>query len=312
MTQALAAPSSAAELCAAVRQTRPVTLSRLDRILQVDERAGRLEVQAGASWRSLAAELRPGDARAAAVRTSMPTVAESLAWNAAGPDGRPAVVHVEALALVTPDGQLCRVSRRERADLFALAVGGQNLFGVPYSATLRVPSLERAIREAAPAETVGRAEGDADAAPLEVLVPPDHLERFLARARGLCDDWRTLLHAIEARRVRQEEDTFLRWARQDYVQLRLHLAKPGTIAGAVRCIQLRQQLIDAAISTGGTFPISCTPEATREQTLVCYPELGRFIAEKRRLDRRERLVNPWYCRQRSLLERQACTVRWGR
>src|SRR3989454_4187544 len=38
-----------------------------------------VEVQANTTWRSLAERLRPGNAQAAALRTTMPTVAESLA-----------------------------------------------------------------------------------------------------------------------------------------------------------------------------------------------------------------------------------------
>jgi len=39
--------------------------------------------------------------------------------------------------------------------------------------------------------------------------------------------------------------------------------------------------------------------------------LREFLAEKRRFDPHERLVSPWYFHQRSLLERDACEVRWA-
>ena len=39
----------------------------------------------------------------------MPTVGESVSCNAAGPDGRPAITHVESITLVTPGGELRRV-----------------------------------------------------------------------------------------------------------------------------------------------------------------------------------------------------------
>jgi hypothetical protein len=68
---------------------------------------------------------------------------------------------------------------------------------------------------------------------------------------------------------------------------------------------VRRELIDAAIAAGGAFHIACTPEATRAQTEACYPQLGRFLAEKRRFDREERLVNAWYRRQRALLASRA-------
>ena len=72
-------PISAAELCDALRLARSFDPSRLDRVLRVDEDRGLVEVQAGATWRSLAAALRPDDPRAHAARTTAPTVGESIA-----------------------------------------------------------------------------------------------------------------------------------------------------------------------------------------------------------------------------------------
>ena len=296
MAEPLSRPLSAAELCEALRRARAFDASRLDRILRVDEDRGLVEVQASVTWRGLAARLRPGDAQAGAARTTLPTVGESIAWNAAGPDGRPAVTHVESIALVTPEGELRRVSRVANAELFALAVGGQGLFGAPYSVTLRIESLARAVSEGAAAPPASM---PADA--LRLLVPPDTVARFLATARQRCGEWRVAIAAEAVRATRSEAETFLRWARRDYAEIALQLGRLGNLGASLKAMQVRRELIDAAIAAGGAFHIACTPEATREQTEACYPQLGRFLAEKRRFDRGERLVNPWYRRQRALL-----------
>ena len=308
MSEPLSRPLSAAELCDAMRRARAFDASRLDRILRVDETRGLVEVQGSATWRGLAARLRPEDPRAGAVRTTMPTVGESIARNAAGPDGRPAVIHVESLALVTPDGELRRLSRQSNSELFALAVGGQGIFGVPYSVTVRIESLARAVSEALPASQPGT---PAPGRSLQLLVPPEALERFIAAAQERCAEWRVALEDLAVRRTLQEQETFLRWARRDYAEVGLRLGGTATLGGSLKATQLRQGLIDAAIAAGGAFHIACTPEATRAQTEACYPQLRRFIAEKRRFDRDERLVNPWYCRQRSLLGREPCESRWA-
>jgi hypothetical protein len=296
MAELLSRPLSAAELCEALRRARAFDASRLDRVLRVDEDRGLVEVQASVTWRGLAARLRPGDAQAGAARTTLPTVGESIAWNAAGPDGRPAVTHVESIALVTPEGELRRVSRLANAELFALAVGGQGLFGAPYSVTLRIESLARAVSDGAAAPPPPMP-GDA----LRVLVPPPALARFLAAARERCGDWRVGIEAEAVRTTHGEEETFLRWARRDYAEVALQLTRHGNLGASLKAIQVRRELIDAAIAAGGAFHIACTPEATREHTEACYPQLRRFLAEKRRFDRGERLVNPWYRRQRALL-----------
>ena len=101
-------PLSAQELTAAIREGLPYDATRLDRVLRIDESRGLIEVQAAARWKAIAAVLRPGHAHAARLGPAMQTVGESLACNAAGPDGRPAVTHVESITVVLPNGELAR------------------------------------------------------------------------------------------------------------------------------------------------------------------------------------------------------------
>lgn len=305
-------PLSAHELSQSVRQSRPFDPSRLDRVLRVDASRALVEVQAGATWKSLAARLRPGDARAQEVRTTRPTIGESIDWNAAGPDGRPAVAHVESLTLVTPEGQLRRVARISNPQLFALVVGGQGLFGVLYSMTLRLESLTRALNEAQTPQVATERASRRPARTLQLLVPPQNVEPFLASARARCAEWRIPIESTQLRRTRQETETFLRWAQQDYAEVGIGICELPTLGGAVRFTQLRRELIDTAIAHGGGFPIACTPEATRPQIEHCYPQIRGFLAEQRRLDPQEKLANAWLRHQRSVLARQACEVRWNR
>lgn len=302
-------PLSALELSAALREDRPYDAARLDRVLRVDESHGRVEVQASTPWKAIAASLRPGDPRAAGTQTTMATVGDSLAHNAAGPDGRPAVLHVESIAVVTPAGELRRASRTANRELFALVAGGQGLFGALYSVTLDIGSLSRAVNNAAQPEVPSPRElfrGN----PLRLLLPPDKLEAFLRDAHVRCEEWRIALAGVEVRSTAQENDSFLRWAHRDYAAVTLHLAPPAVLGAAVRTTQLRRSLIDAALAQGGSFAVSCTPEATRAQVEACYPQLREFLAEKRRIDPGERIVNGWYRHYRRLFG-SPCAVRWA-
>jgi FAD/FMN-containing dehydrogenase len=305
-------PLSANELCESVRLSRPFDASRLDRVLGLDASRALVEVQANTSWKSLAAHLRPGDAQASQVRTTRPGIAESIAWNAAGPDGRPAVNHVESLTMVTPEGQLRRIDRISAPSLFALAVGGQGLFGALYSVTLRLASLARAVSEAERPETLVPTQAAAPARKLLLLVSPEHAEAFIGDLRERCAQWRIPVESLEVRPIRQEDETYLRWAGRDYAEVAIGLSDGTTLSSRVRTTQLRRELIDVALSHGGTFPIACTPEATRAQTQTCYPQLAAFLAEQRRFDPHERWANAWSRHQRSLLGREACEVRWDR
>lgn len=302
-------PMSALELCDSIKNGKAFDASRLNRILGLDAIHGLLEVQAATPWHAIAAELRPGDARAN-VSTTMPTVGESIARNAAGPDGTPSVDHVASLTVVMADGSLRRVSRQRDRDLFALIVGGHGLFGTVYSITLRIATLARAVERATrPQEmTFQRCRGNRT---LELLIPPESLDAFVAQTDTRCSDWRIPLQSVAVRQTTREDDSYLRWARRDYAEVKLALAEPVGLGAAVRGAQLRHELIDAAIETGGSFHIACTADATREQTEACYPQLKTFLAEKRRFDPQERLVNAWYMHQRDLLNRKPCEVRWA-
>lgn len=303
-------PVSALELCDAVRNGEAVDLSRLNRILRLDPMHGLLEVQAATPWHAIADELRPGEARAK-VHTTMPTVGESIYRNAAGPDGMPAVAHVASLAIVTPEGELRRVSRQRESELFALTVGGHGLFGTIYSVTLRIGSLARAVDHAMKPQLLTlRPQARAKHA-VELLLPPAAVEDFMKETDTRCNDWRVPLQSVAVRETLAEEDTYLRWAQRDYAEVRLRFADPAGLSAAVRATQLRRELIDAAIAVGGSFQIASCAEATREQTEACYPQLKGFLAQKRRFDPQERFVNSWYVHQRSVLAGEACDVRWN-
>lgn len=303
-------PLSAHELRDAIRFGQRYDPTRLDRILRPEDR-GLIEVQANATWQAIANLLRPGDSisEAASLRATMRTIGDSIARNTAGPDGRPAVAHVESLTLITPDGELRRINRIAHGALFSLVVGGQGLFGILYSATLRVSSLLRSadetIRAAAPDPTIN------DANALQLLIPPEGLDSFVAAAHARCEEWRVEVQGVDVRHTLPEDDSLLRWARRDYSEVSLQLPALTTIGGAVRDTQLRRELIDASISAGGSFQIARTPQATREQVAACYPELPAFLGEKRSLDPSDKLVNPWYLHYRSLFARGSCATRWN-
>lgn len=307
-----AAPLSAHELRDAVRHGHRFDPARLDRFLYADSERGIAEVQAQTAWKTVALNLRPGDEDALRVGATLPTVGASIAWNAAGPDGRPAVEHVEALALVTPDGELRRASRAANADLFALAVGGQGVLGTLYSVTLRIESLFRSLGEVELAEIRHAEPVGGPVRGLQLLLPPLEAEAFVGDAQDACAAWRIRIARLKLRRTKPDGETFLRWAREPYVQISLWLAIPPTLGGAVRTAQLCTELIGLSIARGGSFSLAHTTDATREHVQACYPTLREFLAEKRRVDPGERIVTPWYRHYRSLLGRQGCESRWNR
>jgi hypothetical protein len=131
-------------------------------------------------------------------------------------------------------------------------------------------------------------------------VPEAQLAPCLAVVRECCESWRFTLESIEARRVSADEETFLRWGTGGYLELRVRVAEPTSLAGRVRKAQLTRELIDVAIAHCGGFAIAGPLVATRAQAEVCYPQLKSFLAEKRTRDPLGRLVTPWYAYYRDL------------
>lgn len=303
-------PHSAGDLCRAMQTAAGVGCrpdpAGLDRVLFHDVAHCLVEVQAGASWGSLAgligSELMAG------------TVGAGVAANRPGPDGRPLIAHVRALTLASADGVLRRASRDRSAELFALAIGGFGAFGPFYSITLDLRSLAQAAAARMPNGQTVEAQSAAGAPRFEVelLLPPQAESAAVRGARALVEEHRFSLELLEVRRMLSESESFLRWARREYAALRIAFRTHATLGAAVSAAQLRARLIDLAICSGGAFMPAELPRASRSQIEACYPMLPAFLAEKRRLDPGERIINPWYRDTSRSWRGEACRVRWSR
>ena len=120
----------------------------LDRMLSLDSEKGLITVEAGIMWDTLVSGLQKkqqGMPRRWSI-VQKQTGADHLSIGgalAANGHGRglsyaPIVQDVESVELVDASGALCHCSRTENRELFSLAIGGYGLFGVIYSATLRL------------------------------------------------------------------------------------------------------------------------------------------------------------------------------
>lgn len=296
---------SAGDLCKAMRAPRVALpdAAGLDRVLRHDAERGLLEVQSGAPWSALAGY------GGSAFGTG--TVGGSVAANAAGPDGLPVVAHVHSITLASADGELRRASRERAPELFRLAVGGFGVFGPFYSVTLDLASVGRAVQGAVAPLSLGLPWTPAPGAcfGVELLLPPQACEAFVAQARAELDDRRAQLARLEARRALPEETTFLRWAHRDYAALLVEYRMRDTIGGCLSGTQLRARLIELALAAGGSFAPAHLPHATRAQAAHCYPMLGEFLAEKRRYDPNERVAGAWYRAVRNLWRRETSAAR---
>lgn len=137
----------------------------LNRVRTLDEDRGLLEVETGLQWPDVirAYLARPGGLHSRWGIRQKQTGADRLTIGgavAANIHGRgltapPFIGDLEALEVVTADGEVARCSRNERQELFRHVVGGYGLFGVVTAATLRLTARQQVERVVELLETDG-------------------------------------------------------------------------------------------------------------------------------------------------------------
>ena len=310
---------SANDLRNALRHARAHSLkvdgSEMDRVLHLDAKRGMLELQAATPWTELARFLASHKISIGEFARLPATVGEAVAQAAPGPDGLPVSMHVAAITLVTPDGELRRAERNIHGDLFRLALGGHGVIGVLYSVTLSIESLRKSAAAATAAVELRIQEEPASPAPecaIECLLPPAALDAYLKEVRLLTEERRIALHCITVRRYQAESETSLRWATREWAGVEIRFGSKTTLGASVASAEMRRALLNAALAHGGSFPIRNLRDATRQQLETCYPMVRAFLADKRRGDPAERLQNAWYRGLVATMRGGSCAVRWGK
>jgi FAD/FMN-containing dehydrogenase len=131
-------------------------MTALDRVLEADPISGLLHLEAGADWPKIIAAshrmaARPGvlwSIRQKQTGVDAVTLGGSISANAHGRGllMQPLGDDIENLTVVNADGEIIFCSRSENPDWFALVIGGYGLFGIIYSATLRLTPRLRVER----------------------------------------------------------------------------------------------------------------------------------------------------------------------
>ncbi|MDP8943376.1 MAG: hypothetical protein M3N16_04565 [Actinomycetota bacterium] len=139
----------------------------------------------------------------------------------------------------------------------------------------------------------------------ELYVPRSRVADFMAEAAA---DFRR--HGIDVvygtlRLIRREEDTFLRWARDDFACVIFNLHTVHAEEPLALAAQAFRRLIDMAVARGGSYYLTYHRHATRAQVEACYPEFEGFLAEKRRYDPSGLFDSDWHRHHRALFDGHA-------
>jgi FAD/FMN-containing dehydrogenase len=133
-----------------------IDTTALNRVLSVDTERGLLEVEAGIMWPDIIAAthtMAHPNGGTWAIRQKQTGVDEvtlagsiSAAAHGRGLLMQPIGNDIESLNLVDGSGAVIRCSRSENAELFSLVIGGYGLFGIIYSAELRLTQRQKVVR----------------------------------------------------------------------------------------------------------------------------------------------------------------------
>ena len=103
------------------------------------------------------------------------------------------------------------------------------------------------------------------------------------------------------RLIEAEEETLLRWARQDYACVIFNLLVEHTPDGLDQGKAQFQALIDCALNEGGSYYLTYHRWARRDQALRAYPEFPRFLQRKQHYDPRGLFDSDWHRHYRKML-----------
>lgn len=118
----------------------------------------------------------------------------------------------------------------------------------------------------------------------EYFIPPGQFTSFLERARSIIPKHRGDLLNVTVRNVKQDNDTFLRYANQDVFAFVMLFNQARSPEDDKRMEEMTQELIDAALACGGRYYLPYRLHATKAQFEKAYPQARAWFERKRHYD----------------------------
>jgi FAD/FMN-containing dehydrogenase len=146
----------------------------------------------------------------------------------------------------------------------------------------------------------------------EYFVPVAKLDEFVPRMAEILNRHDVNTINVSIRHARPDPGTLLAWARTEVFALVLYY-KQGTSDSDRKAVgPWTRELIDAAISVGGTYYLPYQIHATGHQFHAAYPDATRFFALKKRLDPTNKFRNKlWDAYYHPSVAPQAATMPAG-
>ncbi len=134
----------------------------------------------------------------------------------------------------------------------------------------------------------------------EIYVPRRHLTTYMADVRKLAlkENFDIIYGTI--RLIKKDRESFLAWAKEDYVCVIFNLRVFHTPDGIEKAKRDFRALIDAALPYGGSYYLTYHRWAQKNQVLACYPQFPEFLRKKQKHDPKEIIQSDWYRHYKSM------------
>jgi FAD/FMN-containing dehydrogenase len=128
----------------------------------------------------------------------------------------------------------------------------------------------------------------------EYFLPRQGAMPFLRQARTIIRAHRADLLNVTVREVQTDGDTFLRYADEPMIAFVMFFSQQRTAPADRDMEQMTQELIDAALHSGGRYYLPYRLHASVEQFRSAYPQNGGFFRLKQQYDPKNLFENEFY------------------
>ena len=139
----------------------------------------------------------------------------------------------------------------------------------------------------------------------EYFVPVDKFVQFMDTMRNILLSDQVDLLSLTVRYVPKDSESFLAYSRQDSFAFVLYINLPLNEKGSQSSRNWTRELVDAAISNGGTYYLPYQLYPSQDQIRSAYPMIDRFFAKKREYDPSEMFDSGFYEHYRRSVNRLA-------
>ncbi len=128
----------------------------------------------------------------------------------------------------------------------------------------------------------------------EIYVPRKNLTNFMEDVRKVALKERFDIIYGTIRLIKKDDESFLAWAKEDYVCVIFNLRVFHTSDGIEKAKNDFRALIDAALPYGGSYYLTYHRWARKDQVLASYPQFPEFLRMKHKHDPKELIQSDWY------------------